>query len=136
MEPVTKRPRLDHVKRNIDGWSIKSAPEKMRLEYFPAVIVLQKLGKLFEFNPQTLEKLHKRCYNEPSIAHRMFKQFKKYLEDMATRPEQRIPKEQLQEYFGGSHSNDVRIQGKFSINMKLPYPYLCRKTRFKQEPYL
>ena len=84
---------------------------QMKIDYFPAIIIMQRIGKIFQFSDDTMKRLHRRCYENPSIAHRMFIQFKKYLEEMERRTSQRIPKEQLIEYFGGNHKEDVVIKG-------------------------
>ena len=87
---------------------------QMKIDYFPAIIVMQRIGKIFQFTDDIMKRLHRRCYENPSIAHRMCMQFKKYLEEMERRTSQRIPKEQLIEYFGGNHKEDVIIKGKIN----------------------
>ena len=101
----------DRVVRKQSRWNDFPTPIKMRLQYFPAIIVMQRIGKLLEFNEQTMHRLHRRCYNQPDTAFRMFEQFKKYLAEMDRRTTQRIPKEQLVEYFGGEHPADKIIKG-------------------------
>ena len=77
---------------------------------------MQRIGKIFCFKEDTMKRLHKRCFDSPEIAHRMFGRFKRYLEEMERRTNQRIPKEQLVEYFGGDHSEDVIMKGTDSIS--------------------
>ena len=85
---------------------------KMKLQNFPAVITLQRIGKLLQFDDRTQARLKRRCYSQPDTATRMLEQFKKYLVEMDRRTTQKIPKEQLVEYFGGTHKNDIVIKGK------------------------
>ena len=91
---------------------------QMKIDYFPAIIIMQRIGKIFQFTDNNMRRLHRRCYENPSIAHRMFTQFKKYLEEMDRRTSQRIPKEQVTEYFGGTHKEDVIMKGREQISMK------------------
>ena len=92
-------------------WNTFATPIKMKIQYFPAVITLQRIGKLLQFSEDTMKRLHRRCYAQPDVAYRMLEQFKKYLTEMERRTTQQIPKEQLREYFGGDHPKDVVIKG-------------------------
>ena len=92
-------------------WNSFETPTQMKVQYFPAVVSLQRIGKLLQFSKDTMKRLHRRCYAQPDVAHRMFEQFKKYLAEMERRTTQQIPKEQLREYFGGDHPKDVVIKG-------------------------
>ena len=112
----SKRPRLDNVKISKREINRDIPYQKMKVEYFPAVIIMQRIGKVFCFNEDTMKRLHRRCFDNPEIANRMLGRFKRYLEEMERRTNQRIPKEQLVEYFGGDHSEDVIMKGIDSIS--------------------
>ena len=110
-----KRARLDDIKISKRETPTETTYPKMKLESFPAVIIMQRIGKILCFTEDTMRRLHRRCYDNPEIAMRMFDRFKRYLGEMERRTDQRIPKEQLVEYFGGDHKEDVVMKGTFFI---------------------
>ena len=108
-----KKARLDDIKIGKKETLTEITYQKMKLESFPAVIIMQRIGKILCFTEDTMRRLHRRCYDNPEIAMRMFDRFKRYLGEMEKRTDQRIPKEQLVEYFGGDHKTDVVMKGTF-----------------------
>ena len=106
--------RLDHinsVRTTKRAWKETPIVENMRFEDFRAIVILQRLAELFNFTKEELKALKTLCYSDRNSAMRQLDQFKRYLSDMEKRTNQKIPKEQLNEYFGGRYQKDVVISG-------------------------
>ena len=91
----------------------KSNHEMARLEFpeFRAAMVMLCLAKLFEFNEENFRTIYEFVYSSPRKTVTLLARFKKYLTYMERRDSQRIPKEELNEYFGGTHNADVIMPG-------------------------
>ena len=83
----------------------------MKFSDFRDCVILQRLADLFQFNENDKKTLHIKCYENMEVVSRQLSQFKKYLMNMENRNSQRIPKEQLHEFFGGKQDMDVIIPG-------------------------
>ena len=79
---------------------------------FQAAIVLQRLGDLFGFSSENRKILHNKCYVDLELTTRRIDQFKKYLKAKEQQENQRIPREQLFEYFGVWHGTGVIMSGR------------------------
>ena len=108
--------RLDDVSSSRNIQKLPSRP-RMKFTEFRDCIIFQRLGDLYDFSKEDKEIIHKKCYANHTIVSRQLEQFKKYLRDMEKRTSQRIPKEQLREYFGGKHSKDVILPGTFTFDL-------------------
>ena len=108
--------RLDDVQSSRNVRKVPSLP-RMRFTEFRDCVIFQRLAELYDFSKEDKEIVHKKCYANHTIVSRQLEQFKKYLRDMEKRTSQRIPKEQLREYFGGKHDKDVILPGIFSHNL-------------------
>ena len=107
--------RLDHMdtmRTTKKAWRDTPIIENMKFEDFRAIVILQRLAELFGFSKEELASLKKLCYSDRNLAPRQLNQFKRYLSDMEKRVNQKIPREQLNEYFGGRYKKDVVISGR------------------------
>ena len=107
--------RLDHansIRTTKRAWRDSPTIENMKFEDFRAIVILQRLAELFSFSTEELAALKILCYSDRNSAPRQLEQFKRYLSDMEKRTNQTIPKEQLNEYFGGRYRKDVVISGR------------------------
>ena len=106
--------RLDDVKISRDSsvWGRLHIPVRMKVQEFKACVILQRLGDLFDFSTEDKRFLHKKTFDNFNIAPRQVDQFKRYLQSMEKRISQKIPREQLKEYFGGKQEKDVIMSEK------------------------
>ena len=107
------RRRLDDIKisRESSPWRRSYNFTKMKVQDFKACVILHRLADLFDFSSEDKKFLHKKTYENFGNAHYQVDQFKRYLKSMEKRISQKIPREQLKEYFGGKQEKDVIMSG-------------------------
>ena len=105
--------RLDDVPRHSKRTLWDDNHEITRLEFpeFRAAIVMLSLAQLFKFTEENFKIIRDAVYNYPKKNMMILARFKNYLSYMQRRDSLKIPKEEINEYFGGNHYEDVIMPG-------------------------